>query len=102
MHYRFSGLVSCENDARQICRLLENLNPKPIGCGFTEIDLTKKIWEVDAYFNYVIKSSIVYLLEKLYSVKFQFNEINYFAVFEIDIFKEFWDSRVFYRTEGIL
>ena len=77
MHYRFSGLVSCENDARQICRLLENLNPKPIGCGFTEIDLTKKIWEVDAYFNYVINSSIIYLLEKLYSVKFQFNEIRY-------------------------
>ena len=51
MHYRFSGLVACENDARQIFRLLENLNPKPLGCGFTEIDLTKKIWEVDAYFD---------------------------------------------------
>ena len=77
MHYRFSGLVACENDARQICRLLENLNPKPLGCGFTEIDLTKKIWEVDAYFDYVIGSGIVYLLEKLYSVEFHFNEIRY-------------------------
>ena len=77
MHYRFSGLVACENDARQICRLLENLNPKPLGCGFTEIDLTKKIWEVDAYFDYVIGSGVIYLLEKLYSVKFYFNEIRY-------------------------
>ena len=77
MHYRFSGLVACENDARQICRLLENLNPKPLGCGFTEIDLTKKIWEVDAYFDYVIGSGILYLLEKLYSVEFHFNEIRY-------------------------
>ena len=65
MHYRLSGLVSCENDARLVCRLLENLNPKPLGCGFTEIDLSKKIWEVDAYFNSVIDPGILYLLEKL-------------------------------------
>jgi len=77
MHYRLSGLVSCENDARMVCRLLENLNPKPLGCGFTEIDLSKKIWEVDAYFDYVINSGVIYLLEKLYSVKFYFNEIRY-------------------------
>ena len=77
MHFRFSGLVSSKNDALQICRLLENLNPKPLGCGFTEIDLSNKIWEIDAYFNYLIDPSIIFLLEKLYSVIFYFNEIRY-------------------------
>ena len=77
MHFRFSGLVSSKNDAQQICRLLENLNPKPLGSGFTEINLSNKIWEIDAYFNYVIDPSIIFLLEKLYSVKFYFNEIRY-------------------------
>ena len=77
MNYRFSGLVSSEIDAREIASLLENLNPKPLGCGFTELDSSKKIWEIDAYFNYKIDLGIKFLLEELYSVNFYINEIKY-------------------------
>ena len=41
MNFRFSGLVSSEIYARKICNLLENLNPKPLGCGFLELDKDK-------------------------------------------------------------
>ena len=44
MNFRFSGLVSSEISARQICNLLENLNPKPLGCGFLELDKDKNIF----------------------------------------------------------
>ena len=77
MHYRFSGLVFSEIDARKIYNLLENLKPKPLGCGFTELDTRKNIWEVDAYFNYKIDLGIKFLLEEIYSIKFSFNEIRY-------------------------
>ena len=77
MHYRFSGLVFSEIDARKIYNLLENLKPKPLGCGFTELDTRKKIWEVDAYFNYKIDLSVKFLLEEIYSIKFSFKEIRY-------------------------
>ena len=70
MNYRFSGLVSSEICARQICDLLENLNPKPLGYGFTELDKEKNIWEVDAYFNYKIDLGVKFLLEEIYSIKF--------------------------------
>ena len=75
MNFRFSGLVSSEIYARQICNLLENLNPKPVGCGFTELD--KNIWEVDAYFNYKIDLSVKLLLEEIFSIKFYLHEIKY-------------------------
>ena len=77
MHYRFSGLVFSEIDARKIYNLLENLKPKPLGCGFTELDTRKNIWEVDAYFNYKIDLGIKFLLEEIYSIKFSLNEIRY-------------------------
>ena len=77
MNFRFSGLVSSEIYARQICNLLENLNPKPLGCGFTELDKDKNIWEVDAYFNYKIDLSVKLLLEEIFSIKFYLHEIKY-------------------------
>ena len=77
MNYRFSGLVSSEICARQICVLLENLSPKPLGCGFTELDNEKNIWEVDAYFNYRIDMSVKILLEEIFSIKFYLSEIKY-------------------------
>ena len=66
-----------EIDARKIYNLLENLNPKPLGCGFTELDIRKNIWEVDAYFNYKIDLGIKFLLEEIYSIKFYITEIRY-------------------------
>ncbi len=77
MNYRFSGLVPSEICARQICNLLENLNPKPLGCGFTELDKGKSIWEVDAYFNYKIDFSVQFLLEEIFSIKLYLSEIKY-------------------------
>ena len=77
MHYRFSGLANSEISARQICNLLENLNPKPLGCGFMELDKDKNIWEVDAYFNYKIDLSVKLLLEEIFSIKFYFSDIKY-------------------------
>ena len=65
MNFRFSGLVSSEIYARKICNLLENLNPKPLGCGFLELDKDKNIWEVDAYFNYRIDISAKLILEEI-------------------------------------
>ena len=67
MNYRLSGLGLSEIDARQICFLLEKLTPEPLGCGFTEIDNTKDLWEVDAYFNYKPNLSIKFILEELFT-----------------------------------
>ena len=77
MNYRLSGLALSEVDARQICSLLEKLTPEPLGCGFTEIDNTKNLWEVDAYFNYKPNLSIKFILEELFPVEIFIEEIRY-------------------------
>ena len=51
MNYKLSGLLSSEIIV-VVCSLLENLAPKPLGSGFTELCEKQKIWEVDIYFNY--------------------------------------------------
>ena len=77
MNYKLSGLVYNEIIAREVCSLLENLAPKPLGSGFTELCEKEKIWEVDIYFNYKPDLSVKLLLEKIYETEFLITKIQH-------------------------
>ena len=77
MNYKLSGLLSSEIIAREVCSLLENLAPKPVGSGFTELCEKEKIWEVDIYFNYKPDLSVKLLLEKIYETEFLITKIQH-------------------------
>ena len=73
--YVLTCLVESESSARQLCSLIEKVDPTPIGVGFFELDERNSIWEIEAYFKEKPKIGIIALLEGLYETNFSLSTL---------------------------
>jgi len=73
--YALTCLVKSESSARQLCSLIEKVEPTPMGVGFYELDERNSIWEIEAYFKEKPKIGIIALLEGLYETNFNLSAL---------------------------
>ncbi len=73
--YVLTGLVDSEESARQICSLIENIHPGPLGTGFFELDERSATWEIEAYFKKKPKLGDIALLEGIYRTELRVSSV---------------------------
>ena len=73
--YLLNGIVKTESFARQICDLMEKMDPAPIGVGFFELDAKDATWEVESYFKNKPKLADLTLLETIFKTHLKISKI---------------------------
>ena len=73
--YVLTGLVEGENCARQLCSLIEKMDPIPLGLGFFELDERSSTWEIEAYFTDKPNLGAIVLLEGIYRTELKISTL---------------------------